>query len=117
MDKKWNYVAKDGNPTKEGKYWVTLIHPEMRKVGENKWEPTGTMLAIVEQRWFGDASLCPDWIMSDQPKEGLVWTEECGSWQDESVYAWMEIEDVPMADLPEGVIPTIVNEERLGITD
>lgn len=29
--KKWNYVEKDGNPTKAGVYWVTLIYPEWKE--------------------------------------------------------------------------------------
>ena len=29
--KKWNYVETNGNPTKAGMYWVTLIYPMRRK--------------------------------------------------------------------------------------
>ena len=43
------------------------------------------------------------WIMKDQPKEGLVWHEESGSYPSESVYAWLPLRDYPDISLPEGV--------------
>ena len=90
--KNWQYVAKDGNPAKEGEYWVTLIYP---------WN--GNMMASVASRYFEDAKNAGAWKMKDQPDEGLVWSEECGSIDGEYVYAWMPIEEVEISELPEGV--------------
>ena len=107
---KWNYVDKDGNPKKAGRYWVTLIYPEMKQVSEDdtqEWEPTGKMLAEVTARDFTDLSKQPDiksWIMKGQPESGLAWTEEVGSSQNETVWAWAEMEELPFPErLPEGV--------------
>ncbi len=92
----WKYVKKDGNPKKEGLYWVTLIYPVWK-------DQTKKYVATVGTRYFGDAKANASWKMEDQPDEGLVWTEECGSNEGEYVHAWMPIEEVPMADLPDGV--------------
>lgn len=100
--KQWQYVDKVGNPTEPGEYWVTLIYDEYRN---NK--PTGRTCGFVSSRYFADLSKEPDlaeWAMKDQPKEGLVWTSECGGYESERVLAWMPVEEVKIADLPDGVI-------------
>ena len=43
------------------------------------------------------------WTMDGEPDSGFAWTEECGSISGERVYAWMPMEDIGIADLPEGV--------------
>lgn len=101
-NKNWNYVAKVGNPTKAGLYWVTVIWNEWKNS-----KPTGRRLATVTTRYFADLDKEPNlasWAMYDQPKTGLAWTEECGSGDCESVFAWIPIEEVEIADLPEGVV-------------
>ena len=63
--KKWNYVEKDGNPTKAGVYWVTLIYPEWKE-----GQKTGKYIAEVDTRYFADLKKepdCKEWIMSGQP--------------------------------------------------
>ena len=106
---KWNYVDKDGNPKKAGRYWVTLIYPEVKNVGEDgqKHEPTCKMIAEVGSRDFMDITNVyrgTDWRMCDQPETGLVWTEEIGSSEKETVWAWAEMEEIPFPErLPEGV--------------
>ena len=98
---KWNYIDKDGNPTKDGTYWVTLIFSGWDK---EKQEPNDVNFVMIDTRYFGDAKECEGWIMNDQPKEGLVWTEETGSMPNERVWAWAEMEETPFPDrLPEGV--------------
>ena len=97
---KWNYVDKVGNPTKKGVYWTTLIYPEWRDR-----ERTGRILASVGKRSFSEAGEAPEsWVMEGQPKEGLVWTETFGSVKGEKVYAWMPVDEVDIAKLPDGVI-------------
>ena len=92
---KWNYV-KDGNPQKEGTYWVCLVYPEY------KTNPTGRTLVEIDTRWFGKSN---GWKMVGEPKEGMAWTEEVGSNYHEKVYAWAEYETPPFPDiLPNGVI-------------
>ena len=107
MEKKWNYVEKDGNPTVAGQYWVTLVYPEVKKVGagysEDDWKETGKVFGSLEERFFMDAKDAGNWIMEDQPKEGLVWTEQSGSHMHERVHAWMPMEDIEIAEVPEGV--------------
>ena len=101
MSKQWNYVERDGNPKEPGTYWVTLIYPEWK---DNK--KTGKMLASVAIRYFADLDKDPElkgWVMDGEPENGLAWTEECGSTAEEKVHAWRPIEDVRIADLPEGV--------------
>ena len=99
--KKWRYVKTDGNPKEPGEYLVTLIHPE--------WEngkKTGREVAEVAKRYFADLDEdpeCVNWIMVGEPDEGLVWTEDTGSAMYERVYAWMPIEDIGIAELPDGV--------------
>lgn len=53
--KKWNYVEKDGNPTKAGVYWVTLIYPEWKE-----GQKTGKYIAEVDTRYFADLKKEPD---------------------------------------------------------
>lgn len=99
--KKWHYVETDGNPKEPGEYWVTLIHPEW-KDGKR----TGRNVAEVTQRYFADLDENPDCKylkMDGEPDEGLAWIEDPGSIMFEKVYAWMPIEDVDIAELPEGV--------------
>lgn len=90
MKEEWKIVEKDGNPDTEGLYDVVLI------VSEGK-------LAVRETRYFGDAAEYHGWIMDDQPEEGLVWTEETGSYPGERVYAWLPAREYPDIELPEGV--------------
>ena len=99
--KKWNYVEKDGNPTKAGVYWVTLIYPEWKE-----GQKTGKYIAEVDTRYFADLKKepdCKEWIMSGQPEGDFAWTEQTGSRGGEKVYAWKPMEDIGIADLPEGV--------------
>lgn len=110
MESNWKIVANDGNPEKEGIYDCVLIHEkktlkDMTKLNTNEeeWIPTGEMYAVRESRWFGPARPDDSWIMKDQPKEGLVWHEECGSYMDEYVYAWLPMRDYPEIELPDGV--------------
>lgn len=101
MKKQWNYVEKDGNPKMAGMYWVTLIYPE-RKDGKK----TGKFMAEVDTRYFADLDKEPDLrglTMDGEPDSGFAWTEEYGSISGERVHAWMPMEDVEIADLPEGV--------------
>ena len=103
----WNYVAKHGNPDKEGLYDVILIYDQVERVDEGYTEdsfiPTGKQFAVRESRWFGPARVNDGWIMKDQPKEGLVWHEETGSYWNERVYAWYPLREYPDVELPEGV--------------
>lgn len=93
----WNMVKKDGNPKKAGTYLCVLLYDEY-------WDGklTGEKKATIDFRWFGDAAGNEGWIMVDQPKEGLVWTEQCGSSYEETVYAWREVKAAEMPELPEG---------------
>ncbi len=103
---KWNYVDTDGNPTKEGVYWTTLIYPEYKKGKE-----TGRTLCQISSRYFGNIDKEPgliNWKMKDQKDEGLIWTEETGSSMDETVWAWAEMEETPFPErLPAGVVKDI----------
>ena len=107
----WKIVARDGNPEKEGVYDVILIYEEAKYKGpegehlisEESWEKTGQRFAVRDSRWFGMARADDGWIMKDQPKEGLVWHEETGSYMGESVYAWLHMRDYPEIELPECV--------------
>ena len=99
--KKWHYVETDGNPKEPGEYWVTLIHPEWKD-----GKKTGKEVAETASRYFADLEedpQCKDWIMHDQPDTGLAWTEETGSTLGERVYAWMPMEDIDIAELPDGI--------------
>ena len=102
----WKYVDTDGNPSKPGMYWVTLIYPEMKQDGGG-WKPTGKILAEVDTRCFEDFDKNPDfksWKMCDQPDSGLAWSEECGSSQNEKVWAWAEYENPSFPErMPDGV--------------
>ena len=80
MKKQWNYVEKDGNPKEPGTYWVTLIYPE--------WKDNPELKGLIIDR---------------EPENGLAWTEECGSAAEEKVHAWMPMDNIEIADLPEGV--------------
>ena len=107
----WKIVAKEGNPEKEGVYDVILIYEETKYVGpegehricDERWIKTGKRYAVRDSRWFGMARENDGWIMNDQPKKGLVWHEESGSYPSESVYAWLPLRDYPDISLPEGV--------------
>ncbi|MDO5146931.1 MAG: hypothetical protein Q4D60_07995 [Eubacteriales bacterium] len=102
MKLNWNYVEKDGNPKEPGVYWVTLIYPEWKD-----GKPTGRTVAEVSSRYYADLDKNPDirnWVMDGEPDTGLAWTEETGSVKGEKVYAWMPMEEIEIADLPENVI-------------
>lgn len=109
MEQKWKIVKEDGNPEKEGIYVCVLIHEKMHlmdgKTGNNKedWIHTGRKLAVQDSRWFGPATQNDNWLMKDQPKKGLAWHEECGSFVDEYVYAWLPNWNYPEIKLPDGV--------------
>lgn len=105
----WKIVSKDGNPEEAGVYNVVLIYDDMAHIpGKNTGSledfiPTGKQFAVVESRCFMEAKKYDAWIMKDQPKEGLVWHEECGSYPNERVYAWLPKREAREIDLPEGV--------------
>ena len=90
--KKWRIVSRDGNPDRKGTYEVLLIY-----------ELDGKKLAETNIRDFGQAEEAAGWIMADQPREGLVWEEQSGSIDGESVYAWIPMHEFPTDELPEGV--------------
>lgn len=96
----WRFVARDGNPDKEGVYDVILIYHGWDKA---KQEANDELFATRDLRWFGDADKCRGWAMEDQPDHGLVWSEETGSSPRERVYAWLPQRDYPNIALPEGV--------------
>ncbi len=98
-NREWKIVSRDGNPKVEGIYNVVLLFPR------NTDDKDSEKAAILTTRYFGDAADYKSWVMKDQPDTGLVWTEESGSYLNESVYAWMEMEDLTFPELPEGVIP------------
>ena len=98
---KWHYMDTEGRPKKEGVYWVTLIFSGWDR---EKQEPNNERLVTVETRYFGSAEANSGWVMEDEPEEGNVWTEECGSMPNERVWAWAEMEETPFPDrLPDGV--------------
>lgn len=107
----WNIVNEVGNPKEEGLYPAVIIfnevehHPEKESDACDGWIPTGKRKAFVDTRYFCDAKKrdLEAWIMKDQPKEGLVWTEESGSAYGESVYAWLPGPRYPNIKLPDGV--------------
>ena len=105
----WKYVNKDGNPDKEGRYDVILIYEETEKVITGEFVsdydliPPGKKLAVRDTRYFGDADKIKGWIMSGQPEEGLVWSERDESYYGEKVWAWLPEQDIPEAELPDGV--------------
>lgn len=102
MKSNWRYVEKNGNPTKEGVYWVTLIYDEYKN-----GKKTGRMVASVDSRFYGDISdnkNLASWKMKGEPDTGLVWTMESGSAMSERVLAWMPMEEIEIAELPEGVV-------------
>lgn len=105
----WRYIKTDGNPEKEGIYDVILIHEEEKLVNpeahysEQVWESTGRTFAEIETRWFGEATENDGWLMIDQPKKGLAWHQESGSYMNEYVYAWLPKRDYPVVKLPDGV--------------
>jgi len=101
MSKKWNYIEKAGNQKTPGVYWCTLIAYEWRE-----GKRTGRRVAYAETRYFADLNEEPDakdWIMDGEPETGLAWTKELGSREAERVHAWMPMEDVEIAELPDGV--------------
>ena len=105
----WKIVTKDGNPDKEGIYDAILIHEDLQLVNpdalteDEQYEKTGKVFAVRDSRWFGPVSKDRSWVMKDQPEEGLVWYEECGSYTNEYVYAWLPARHYPEIELPEGV--------------
>ena len=106
----WKIVAKDGNPTEEGVYDTILIHddaymenPNEQDASKQRWVKTKKTYAVQESRWYGEATKDDGWLMDGQPKEGLAWHEECGSYGGEWVYAWLPKKEHPNVELPEGV--------------
>lgn len=106
----WKIVTKDGNPETAGVYDCILLHEEMRCLHpekdilrEDDYVKTGRTIAIRDSRYFGPAERVAGWIMKDQPNEGLVWSEESGSYSGEWVYAWLPARVYPDIELPEGV--------------
>lgn len=106
----WKIAACDGNPEKEGIYDCILIHekkelkdPATLNWGDEEWISTGKLYAVRDSRLFGPAKPNDCWLMKGQPKEGLAWHEESGSYMDEYVYAWLPQRKVPDIQLPEGV--------------
>ena len=80
---------------------MTLIYPEF-KAGKK----TGRLLAEIASRYFCDIDERPDligWRMTGEPDHGMVWTEDTESYQGESVWAWKPMENIEIAELPEGV--------------
>ena len=64
------------------------------------------MLAEVDTRYFADLDNNPElkgWIMDSESENGLAWTEECGRTAEEKVHAWTPMDNIEIADLPEGV--------------
>ena len=94
----WRLVSEVGNPKEPGEYPCVLIFDEWYN-----GEPTGRKLATIDDRYFGEAERFSGWIMKDQPKKGLVWTEQTGSWPNERVYAWMPFAEYKRIPLPDGV--------------
>lgn len=95
----WRIVEKDGNPKKEGVYFVIVIHPKYY-LGED----TGSRVAEIDSRLFGNAEDWTDWIMEGQPDNGLVWKCKVPWRQGEYVYAWLEMDEKELPKLPEGVV-------------
>ncbi len=94
--KGWSFGTR---PTREGPYWTVLIFDEY-----NDGKPTGKKNATMRMRYFGKREEYEGWIMSDEPEDAeLVWTEECGSYLNEHVYAWAPLDALPLPDLPEGI--------------
>ena len=96
----WRYV-EDGNPAEPGTYHVTIIYPEM-----NAGEKTGRMLARVTTRDYIDIDDEPNYAedrMTGEPDHGMVWTRCLYSEEGETVWAWKPMEEIEIAELPEGV--------------
>ena len=107
----WKLTEKDGNPQKEGIYFVILIAPELKeykmdKDGNDVSEYTGRNLAWYDCRYLAKGPINNDsWAMKDQPENAdYYWTEQTGSSFNERVYAWMDISDLDAPELPEGVV-------------
>lgn len=90
-------------PEKDDIYWVTLSYEGW---DEKKNEPNGVRDGVaVDTRWFGNAYERGSgaWVMDGEPEEGLVWTEECGSYPKEHVEAWAPMESIePFVREPDG---------------
>ena len=97
---KWHIVSEDGNPKTAGQYFVIVFyHPwEFGAPVEDK------LCGCVDVRDFMDAKQAQNWVMDDQPDEGLVWTEQTGSCAGESVYAWLELDEAELPVIPENVV-------------
>lgn len=112
-NKEWKYVEKDGNPTEEGEYYVTLIYPEMHLVDEDEdggyFEETGRTMADVGVRDYGKITDDNFYDVIDcygqvKEEEGMSWFGRIAGAMEEYVYAWMEKDDIPIAELPDGVV-------------
>lgn len=107
----WKIVEKDGNPTKEGMYFVILTAPNVESHGMNpdgtyKMEYLGGRTAAIDARYYAKGPARGDsWIMCDQDENApFYWTEQTGSSFEETVYAWLDIAPEEIPPLPEGVV-------------
>ena len=106
MEKRWHYVNKDGNPKEEGTYITTLIYNEFVDYDPAKDNKPAEKKASVETREYVDLDKNPDMKderMNGEPETGLAWLAEDANDLQEKVWAWMPIEKVEIAELPEGV--------------
>ena len=105
----WNIVEHDGNPSESGVYDVVLIYDDVKRVQKDEYGllgdlvPTGKRFAVRSNSYFGDALFVKGWAMKGQPDTGFVWSEECGSYPNEQVYAWLPLREYPDIELPEGI--------------
>ena len=97
----WMYVNEDGNPSREGYYWCTLI-AEILKDGK----PTGKKVAYGDLRSYDDVTkISEEYRMKGQPREGMGWIRDADGFGSETVYAWStDVKVGGVCDLPEGII-------------
>lgn len=106
----WHYMDTEGRPKKAGTYWVTLIFDTW---GNKKEASKNKKSTMIDTRYFCDAKAenLLSWVMNNEPKEGLVWTQKSGSMPNEQVYAWAEIEEIPFPErLPNNITKWAYNE-------
>lgn len=95
----WRFVKTDGNPTKEGFYYCTLI-AELYKDGN----PTGQRVAYGDSRSFEDVTnIVDNYRMKGQPLTGLAWTRDSDGYNSEEVYAWTTDTTDGVCEVPEDV--------------
>ena len=107
----WKLTEKDGNPQKEGTYYVILISPEIKEYktdedGNDVSEYTGRNLAWYDCRYLAQGPINDDsWAMENQPDDAeYYWTEQTGSAFRERVYAWLDLSSLDAPALPNGVV-------------